>query len=168
MENLNILLVDKYTSLNLSIVKLVVGVPVISPTVALRAAPTLVLAVKATVDAVYGKLELPEDVIIEQNHILEVCGTLMRKTNNVFVRDSGSFKAGNPAQTSSSYVDVTTTSQLTWSPVRMSLPPASITMLLKEYDLAANLHSVSRYISKSVALLHVAFKRGLISVVSSA
>jgi hypothetical protein len=54
------------------------------------------------------------------------------------------------------------------SPVRMSLPPASITMLLKEYDLAANLHSVSRYISKSVALLHVAFKRGLISVVSSA
>jgi hypothetical protein len=63
----------------------------------------------------YGKLELPEDVIIEQNHILEVCGTLMRKTNNVFVRDSGSFKAGNPAQTSSSYVDVTTTSQLTWT-----------------------------------------------------
>jgi hypothetical protein len=44
--------VDKYTSLNLSIVKLVVGVPVISPTVALKAAPTLVLAVKATVDAV--------------------------------------------------------------------------------------------------------------------
>jgi hypothetical protein len=34
----------------------------------------------------------------------------------------------------------------------MSLPPASITMLLKEYDLAANLHSVSRYISKSVAV----------------
>jgi hypothetical protein len=44
--------VDKYTLLNLSIVKLVVGVPVISPTVALRATPTLVLAVKATVDAV--------------------------------------------------------------------------------------------------------------------
>lgn len=60
----------------------------------------------------YGKLELPENVVVERDHVLEICGTLMTKTNNLFVRDAGIVRVGSPAQTGSNYASASTNSRL--------------------------------------------------------
>ena len=46
-----------------------------------------------------GTLTLPEDLFIDKNGILDICGTLSSDTGNITMRDGGELKISDPAST---------------------------------------------------------------------